>query len=79
LQNIWVYQSKKGIIVVDVQDGSTADEVGIQPQDIILQVNKVKVESIKDYVREIGKAGEKGGILLLIQRGKARFFVPLTK
>jgi len=54
---------KKGVIVVDVQEGSTADEVGIQPQDIILQVNKVKVESIKDYTREIGKAGEKGGIL----------------
>lgn len=70
---------KKGVIVVDVQEGSTADEVGIQPQDIVLQVNKVKVESIKDYAREIGKAGEKGGILLLIQRGKARFFVPLTK
>lgn len=70
---------KKGVIVVDVQEGSTADEVGIQPQDIILQINKVKVESIKDYAREIGKAGEKGGILLLIQRGKARFFVPLTK
>ena len=42
-------------------------------------MNKVKVESIKDYAREIGKASEKGGILLLIQRGKARFFVPLTK
>jgi serine protease Do len=70
---------KKGVIVVDVQEGSTADEVGIQPQDIVLQVNKVKVENIKDYTREIGKAGEKGGILLLIKRGKATFFVPLTK
>jgi len=70
---------KKGIIVVDVQEGSIADEVGIQQQDIILQVNKVKVESIKEYTREIGKAGDKGGILLLIQRGKARFLVPLTK
>jgi serine protease Do len=71
--------TKKGVIVVDVQEGSTADEVGIQPQDIILQVNKVKVESMKDYAREIGKASEKGGILLLIKRGKATFFVPLTK
>jgi serine protease Do len=71
--------TKKGVIVVDVQEGSTADEVGIQMQDIILQVNKVKVETMKDYAREIGKAGEKGGILLLIKRGKATFFVPLIK
>ena len=70
---------KKGVIVVDVQEGSTAEEVGIQPQDIILQVNKAKIESMKDYLREIGKAGEKDGILLLIKRGRSTFFVPLTK
>ena len=70
---------KKGVIVADVQEGSTADEVGIQPQDIILQVNKVKINNMKEYMREISKAGEKGGILLLIKRGKSTFFVPLTK
>jgi serine protease Do len=70
---------KKGIIVVDVQEGSTAEEVGIQPQDIILQINKNKIESMKDYIQEIGKAGEKGGVLLLIKRGRSTFFVPLTK
>ena len=70
--------TKKGVIVVEVQEGSTADEVGIQPQDIILQVNKAKITSMKEYVTEIGKAGDKG-ILLLIKRGKSTFFVPLTK
>jgi len=70
---------KKGIIVVDVQEGGTAEEVGIQPQDIILQVNKVKVATMKEYQKEIAKAGEKGSLLLLIQRGKQRFFVPLMK
>jgi serine protease Do len=70
---------KQGIIVVEVQDGSVADEIGIQPQDLILQVNKTKVANLKDYVREIRKAADKGGILLLIKRGKSTFFVPLTK
>ena len=70
--------TKTGVIVVDVQEGSTADEVGIQPQDIILQVNRVKISSMKEYVAEIGKAGDKG-ILLLIKRGKSTFFVPLAK
>ncbi|MDA8124441.1 MAG: DegQ family serine endoprotease, partial [Deltaproteobacteria bacterium] len=70
---------KQGIIVVEVQEGSLADEVGIQPQDIILQVNKTKVANLKEYVREIRKAAEKGGVLLLVKRGKSTFFVPLTK
>jgi serine protease Do len=70
---------KKGLIVVDVQEGSVADEVGIQVQDLILQVNKAKIATMKEYQREIAKAGEKGSILLLIKRGKSTFFVPLIK
>jgi serine protease Do len=70
---------KRGIIVVDVQEGSIAEEVGIQQQDVILQVNKSKITTMKEYQREIAKAGEKGSILLLIKRGKATFFVPLMR
>jgi serine protease Do len=70
---------KKGIIVVDVQEGSVAEEVGIQPQDIILSVNKIKITTMKEYQKEIAKAGEKGSILLLIKRGKAAFYVPLMR
>ena len=70
---------KKGLIVVDVQEGSVADEVGIQVQDFILQVNKAKITTLKEYQREIAKAGEKGSILLLVKRGKSTFFVPLIK
>jgi serine protease Do len=71
--------SKSGVIVVDVKDGSPADEVGIQPQDIILQINKVKISSLKDYLREISKKGAKKSVLLLIKRGKATYFVSLRK
>jgi len=42
-------------------------------------VNKVKTTTMKEYQKEIAKAGEKGSILLLIKRGKSTFFVPLTK
>ncbi|MCG6537374.1 MAG: Do family serine endopeptidase, partial [Syntrophales bacterium LBB04] len=31
---------QSGVIVADVKDGSPADEAGIRPQDVILQVNK---------------------------------------
>ncbi|MDI6776087.1 MAG: DegQ family serine endoprotease [Syntrophales bacterium] len=70
---------KTGVIVAEVQEGSPADEAGIRPMDIILQVNKVKIYSLKDYFREISKGKAKNGILLLLKRGKATFFVPLRK
>ena len=69
--------AKEGVIVADVQAGSPADEVGIQPQDIIVQVNRVKISSMKDYNREISKAAEKKSVTLLIKRGRASFFVAL--
>jgi serine protease Do len=68
---------KIGVVVREVQEGSPADDAGIQPMDVILQVNKVKIYSLNDYSREISNA--KNGILLLIKRGKATFFVSLRK
>jgi serine protease Do len=66
-----------GVIVTDVEEGSPADDVGIQPQDIVAQVNKVKISSIKDYKREMSKAAERKSVTLLVKRGKGSFFVAL--
>ena len=70
---------KTGVIVMRVQPGSPADEVGIQPQDVVLQVNKVKISSVKDYLREVNKKAASGSVMLLIKRGQATFFVALRK
>lgn len=66
-----------GVIVAEVQSGSPADDVGIQPQDIVVQVNRVKINSMKDYTREISKAIGKKSVTLLIKRGNSSFFVAL--
>ncbi|KAF0159168.1 MAG: endopeptidase [Syntrophaceae bacterium] len=69
--------ARDGVIVTEVQEGSPADEVGIQPQDIIVQINQVKISSMKDYLREITKAATKKSVTLLIKRGRSSFFVAL--
>jgi serine protease Do len=66
-----------GVIVTDIEEGSPADDVGIQPNDIIAQVNKIKITSIKQYNSEMNKATQKKGVMLLVKRGKAKFFVGL--
>jgi serine protease Do len=66
-----------GVIISDIENGSPADNVGLQQQDIIIQVNKVKVTSMKEYVREMSKAVEKKNVTLLVKRGKSTFFVGL--
>ena len=69
--------TKEGVMVTEVQPGSPADEVGIQQQDVIVQVNRVKISSMKDYTREITKAADKKSVTLLIKRGRSSFFVAL--
>ena len=69
--------ARDGVIVTEVQGGSPADEVGIQPQDIIVQVNRIKISSMKDFNREIIKAAGKKSVTLLIKRGRSSFFVAL--
>ncbi|HQO14590.1 MAG TPA: DegQ family serine endoprotease [Smithellaceae bacterium] len=66
-----------GLIVTDVEDGSPAENVGIQPRDIIIQVNKVKVATLKQYMTEMSKAQEKKSVILLIKRGNSNFFIGL--
>ena len=71
----------KGVIVTDVEGGSPADEVGIRPRDIILQVNKVPTNSMQVYQREVSmsKKMAKNSILFLIKRGKSTFYVALRQ
>jgi len=72
-------KTKQGVVVVGVEEGSIAEEVGIQPQDVILQVNRVPIKSVKHYLQETAKKSSRNGIVLLIQRGSAKFFVSLYR
>lgn len=68
-----------GVIVRDVKGGSPADEAGIVAQDVIHEVNRVKIVSIRDYEREMKKAYDEGGALLWIERNGEKIFVAVRK
>ncbi len=70
---------RSGVIVTSVQEGSPADEAGIKPRDVIIQVNKVNIKSMKDFQREMGKKGAKDGALLLVKSGGAAHYVVIRK
>ena len=70
---------KYGVIITQVREGSPSDDAGLKAQDIILQINKVKISSIKDFLNEMTKDSQEETILLLIKRGETTFFVTLKK
>lgn len=65
----------EGLIVSDITKGSAAAEAGILRGDIILEVNRQKVENIAQYRKALQGAEDKNNILVLIQRDHQTRFV----
>jgi S1-C subfamily serine protease len=57
----------KGVVVTDVENGSTADTFGLQKGDIVLVVNNVRIDTTRDLVNVISKPSRLWK--LTIQRG----------
>jgi len=70
----------KGIVVVDVESGSKADQSGIQNGDLLKEINHRQIRTVKQY-HEIMKNIDKGEAFeLLFRRGNVSFIaVRLTR
>jgi len=66
-----------GVVVVGVEQGSLADESGIQPGDVIKEVNRKSVRNLSDYNAALSGSGRGQPALLLLKRGKQTFFVTM--
>ena len=60
-------EEKRGVVVVDVEPDSPADEAGIVAPDVILEINKQAVKNMSDYQRIT--QGLKGDVLVKLSRG----------
>lgn len=70
---------KTGVVVTQVKEGGAAEESGLRIQDIILQINRIKIKSMKDYLAEIARGGPEEILLILVKRGETTFFLTLRK
>jgi serine protease Do len=68
-------EESQGLIVSDITPGSAAAEVGILRGDIILEINREKVETVDQYKKALQAAQEKKSILLLMKRDQNTRFV----
>jgi len=63
---------KRGVVIIGVEDGSPADELGLQEGDVILEINRKKIETIKDFEKSIKDLNfEKGIVFRLHRRGNS--------
>ncbi len=60
-------EDESGVLVVEVEDGSRADEAGVKVGDIIKGINLKKVGNLKEYEELIAKMDKKEPINLLVR------------
>jgi serine protease Do len=65
----------KGVVVAEVDPSSHAAEAGLRPGDVIQQVNRQPVKSVRDFEREMASARKDDSTLLLVKRGDNTLFV----
>ena len=70
---------KQGVVVLSVEDGSVADEIGLQEGDVILEINRKKIEGLKDYEKAIREANLEKGILFQLHRKGNSFYTSFKK
>ena len=64
--------TERGVVVVRVKSGSTAEEMGVREGDVILEVNRKAVGSLKSYEQAAsGLAKDQAVLLLLKRKGQA--------
>ncbi len=67
---------EEGVLVVDVQSGSRADEAGLQAGDIIKEINHQRVKNLDGFRKQIRRASStKKAIAMLVKRRNQGFKV----
>jgi len=75
------YEDLSGVVVVEVEAGSPADDQEIQPGDLITEVNRQSIRNLKQWNNAVAKAAQKGKALLRIRNedGTRLVLIPLSE
>ncbi|GAH79450.1 unnamed protein product, partial [marine sediment metagenome] len=67
----------KGLVITEVIPGSSADDMGLQPGDVILEANRIEMSSVDEWEGLINKLEPGDTLLLLVFRSGRTYYVPI--
>jgi Do/DeqQ family serine protease len=70
---------KRGLVVISVEDGSPADEMGLREGDVILEINRKKIETAKDFEKAIKDISLDKGVVFRLHRKGNTFYHSFKK
>ena len=72
-------RNQGGAMVSDVDRDGAAFNAGVQPGDVILEVNRQKVANVSQAMRELQKVQPGQPAFLLVWRDEQNIFITMTK
>ncbi|MGH9570563.1 MAG: trypsin-like peptidase domain-containing protein, partial [Candidatus Angelobacter sp.] len=63
--------SNKGVVVTDVKTDSFAEDIGMVPGDVVLQINRQRVNSEEDFRKLTSQLKTGQDVVFLVHRGRA--------
>jgi serine protease Do len=75
VQQLKLPATTKGVVVDEVNPGSRAADAGLQPGDVIQQVNHQPVSSVKEYSHAVNASKKDDSVLLLVDRNGNTMFL----
>ena len=72
-------RGRGGAIVADVDRGSVAANAGVQPNDVIVEVNRQQVANVSQITRALQNATAGRPVFLVIWREGQELFITMTK
>jgi serine protease Do len=70
---------KRGVVIIGVEEGSPAQDIGLQEGDVILEMNRKKIETIKDFEKAIKDINLEKGIVFRLHRRGNTFYHSFKK
>jgi len=72
-------QAEHGVLIIQVMNNSLAANAGLRPGDVIMEMNRTKINTVKDYQEVLEKAQkDKSTIILLYVQNKNGEFKYIT-
>jgi serine protease Do len=68
---------QRGVVITDLEARSPAAKAGLRPGDVVLELNRVQVDSLAKFKEQYAKAS--GDVLLLVHRRGASVFLVVRK
>lgn len=72
------YTNDQGVIVTKVTPGSLADQAGIKPGALIMEIDRKKISSVSEFENAVNQATKEKRILLLLKQNGATRYIALS-